>query len=283
MEEPKNLTKTELRRRLSLNEEASSITIVKIGGKVIDDAQALAAFLTDFAAIEGYKILVHGGGKIASDFGKRLGIEPNYVEGRRITDAETLELVTMVYGGLVNKNIVAKLQARGENAIGLTGADANILRAEKRPVGEVDYGYVGDVSEAWLSVDQTCRLLKSGLTPIMCPLTHDGNGNLLNTNADTIARVFSAGLSRVFDVTLVYCFEQKGVLSDFENQVVIPEINADSYQKLKSEGVINEGMIPKMDNAFDALSAGLDKVIIGHFSEVGDLARGNGTGTIITL
>lgn len=282
-EEPKKLSKAELRKMLSLGEEASSITIVKIGGKVIDDLEALDAFLTDFAAIEGYKILVHGGGKVASDFGKRLGIEPNYVEGRRITDTETLELVTMVYAGLVNKKIVAKLQAVGENAIGLTGADANILRAEKRPVGEIDYGYVGDVSEAWVSIDQVAQFLKCGLTPVMCPLTHDGEGNLLNTNADTVANVLSNGLSRIFDTALIYCFEQKGVLSDFENQTVIPEIDTSSYKRLKEDGTVSEGMIPKLDNAFNALESGVERVVIGHFSEVRALVSEEGVGTTIRL
>lgn len=259
------------------------LSVIKIGGKVIDDPDALSTFLKDFSTIEGPKILVHGGGKIASDFGKRLGIESNYIDGRRITDAETLELVTMVYAGLVNKKIVAELQAHGTNAIGLTGADANVLTSRKRPVGHIDFGFVGDVEAGDVNTSQLAAMFQMGLSPVFCALTHDRQGNLLNTNADTIASVLSTALSAGFRVQLVYCFEQKGVLSDFENKVVIPEINSQSYSGLKAEGIINEGMIPKMDNAFDALKRGVDQVMIGHFSQVVDLVRGSGTGTTITL
>lgn len=259
------------------------LAIIKIGGRVIDDPEALATFLKDFAKVEGSKILVHGGGKIASDFGERLGITPNYIEGRRITDAETLELVTMVYGGLVNKRIVAQLQAGGVNALGLTGADANVMAADRRPVREIDYGHVGDVCEAKVGFESLSMFLIGGLTPVLCPLTHDGKGGLLNTNADTIASMMARVASRVYETNLIYCFEQKGVLSDFERQVVIPEINGVSYKTLKAEGVISEGMIPKMDNAFDALNAGVKQVMIGHFSELEKLAKGAGTGTVITL
>lgn len=261
----------------------NKLTIIKIGGKVIDDSVALDAFLTDFAKVEGPKILVHGGGKIASDFGEKLGIKPNYIDGRRITDAETLELVTMVYGGLVNKRIVAQLQARGVNALGLTGADANVMAADRRPVKQIDYGHVGDVSEARVGFESLSMFLMAGLTPVLCPLTHDGKGGLLNTNADTIASMLARVASQVYEVKLIYCFEQKGVLSDFENQIVIPQINAVSYKDLKSQGVISDGMIPKLDNAFDALKSGVKQVTIGHFSEVSQLVGGKATGTVITL
>ncbi len=259
------------------------LTIIKIGGKVIDDSVALDAFLTDFAKVEGPKILVHGGGKIASDFGEKLGIKPNYIDGRRITDAETLELVTMVYGGLVNKRIVTQLQAKGVNALGLTGADANVMAADRRPIKEIDYGHVGDVSQAKVGFDSLSMFLIGGLTPVLCPLTHDGRGGLLNTNADTIASMIARVASHMYEVELIYCFEQKGVLSDFENQIVIPRINAVSYSDLKGQGVISDGMIPKLDNAFDALNSGVKQVTIGHFSELEKLAMGQQTGTVITL
>ncbi len=259
------------------------LTVIKIGGKVIDDSAALELFLKDLAKIEGSKILVHGGGKIATDFGQRLGIEPNYIDGRRITDASTLELVTMVYAGLVNKRIVAGLQAHGLNAIGLSGADANILPAVKRPVQNIDYGFVGDLDVTQVGVEQLSKFLDDGLTPVFCPLTHDQGGSLLNTNADTIASILSSALSALYEVKLVYCFEQKGVLSDFTNQVVIPEIDSLSYQQLKEEKIINEGMIPKMDNAFDALRSGVQRVAIGHYTAVQSLAAGEAEGTVITL
>lgn len=259
------------------------LTVIKIGGKVIDDEKALDRFLSDFAAIEGLKILVHGGGKIASDFGQRLGITPNYIDGRRITDADTLQLVTMVYGGLVNKNMVAQLQAKGVNAIGLTGADGNVLSAKKRPVRQIDYGFVGDVHVDDVQSSTLTKLLDASLVPVFCALTHDKTGHLLNTNADTIASVLASALSPQYKVKLVYCFEQKGVLSDFENQVVIEEMDRSSYADLKEKGVISEGMIPKLDNAFDALKAGATEVRIGHFSEVGALAMDRKGGTRINL
>lgn len=258
------------------------LTIIKIGGKVIDDDAALKQFLHDFSTIDGPKILVHGGGKIASDFGERLGIIPQLVEGRRITDEATLELVTMVYGGLVNKKIVAELQANGENAIGLTGADANVLSAKKRPVKTIDYGFAGDITKADVDVDRLSQFLEGGLTPVFCALTHDGKGGLLNTNADTIASVLASALTSEYKLNLIYCFEQKGVLSDFENQVVIKKISLSAYQQLKSEGIISEGMIPKLDNAFEALRAGVSTVTIGHFSDLTALLNGN-SGTLIKL
>lgn len=259
------------------------LTIIKIGGKVIDDEVALDQFIKDFSRIEGAKILIHGGGKIATEFGEKLGIKPQLIDGRRITDEATLELVTMVYGGLVNKKIVAKLQSQNENAIGLTGADANVLSATKRPVKTIDYGFVGDVTKEHVNTESLSKLLSAGFTPVLCALTHDGEGNLLNTNADTIASILSSVLTRFYEVDLVYCFEQKGVLSDFENQVVVDEINLDAYKILKQDGIINEGMIPKMENAFDALNSGVKTVRIGHFSEVKSLSNGDNIGTQIKL
>ena len=259
------------------------LTVIKIGGKVIDDPSCLNQFLSNFSTVQGHKLLVHGGGKVASGFGERLGIEPDYIDGRRITDAETLELVTMVYGGLVNKNIVAGLQAHGQNAIGLSGADGNVLKAVKRPVKDIDYGFVGDVDASQVHVKLLSELLFSGLSPVICPLTHDGHGSLLNTNADTMGSIMAVALSSVFEVQLVYAFEQKGVLSDFKNQTVIPRINSENYKKLKEDGIIVDGMIPKMDNAFDALRAGVEKVVIGHFSEIIALSEDDSAGTTITL
>jgi len=258
------------------------LKVIKIGGKVIDDPELLSQFLKSFSAVEGPKILVHGGGKTASDMGRRLGIVPKMTEGRRITDAETLELVTMVYGGLVNKRIVAQLQAIGENAIGLSGADANVLKAVKRPVEQIDYGFVGDVEIEGVNQEALTQFVDIGLSPVICALTHDGKGNLLNTNADTIASILAAALSNYFEVNLIYCFEQPGVLSDFERKQVIAEMNLKSYNELKAQGVISDGMIPKMDNAFDALTAGVKSVHIGHFSKLDELLKGN-SGTTIKL
>lgn len=258
------------------------LTIIKIGGKVIDDEMSLDSFLDDFAKVEGSKILVHGGGKVASEFGERLGIKPKLIEGRRITDSATLDLVTMVYGGLINKKIVASLQSLDADAIGLTGADANVLPAKKRPVRTVDYGFVGDVQSNDVNTYRLEQLLDSGLIPVLCALTHDRNGNLLNTNADTIASILASALSKVFEVDLIYCFEQKGVLSDFENEGLIETIDQQTYQKLKTESVISDGMIPKMDNAFDALSAGVSKVSIGHFAQLLELIEGS-TGSQIKI
>ncbi len=258
------------------------LKVIKIGGKVIDDVELLSQFLKAFNTVDGPKILVHGGGKIASDFGTRLGIEPKMTEGRRITDAETLELVTMVYGGLVNKRIVAQLQALGENTIGLSGADANVLKAVKRPVEKVDYGFVGDVEIEGVNQEALSQFIDRGLSPVICALTHDGKGNLLNTNADTIASILASALASDFEVNLIYCFEQPGVLSDFERQQVIPEMNSKSYDELKTQGVISDGMIPKMDNAFDALTAGVKSVHIGHFLKLNELLIGD-SGTSIKL
>ena len=238
-----------------------SLTLIKIGGKIVEEASSLQRLLTDFAAISGHKLLVHGGGRSATRIAEQLGIESRMVDGRRITDAETLRVVTMVYGGLVNKNIVAGLQARGVNALGLTGADMDVIRSVKRPVKDIDYGYVGDVErvDARLLGD----LIARGVVPVMAPLTHDGAGNLLNTNADTIASETARALAARFDVTLVYCFEKKGVLRDPDDEdSVIPSLNRRSFEALTADGTIAGGMIPKIENALAAIEAGVKRVII---------------------
>ena len=225
------------------------LTVIKVGGKIVEEEATLNQLLNDFAAIEGHKVLVHGGGRSATKIAAQLGIDSKMVNGRRITDAETLKVVTMVYGGLVNKNIVAGLQARGVNALGLTGADMNVIRSMKRPVKEVDYGFVGDVER----VDST----------LLSDLIHKGQGNMLNTNADTIAGETAKALSAIFDVTLVYCFEKKGVLRDEnDDESVIPQINHAEFQRYIAEGVIQGGMIPKLENSFEAINAGVSEVVI---------------------
>ncbi|MCJ8163637.1 acetylglutamate kinase [Pontibacter sp. E15-1] len=259
--------------------------IIKIGGNILDNSTQLHRFLSDFSSLEGAKILVHGGGKIASFLGQRLGITPRMVEGRRITDAETLELVTMVYGGLINKQVVAKLQALECNAIGMTGADANAIRAQMRPVREVDYGFAGDVAGP-KNINATALqgMLSLGLTPVFAPLTHDGQGSMLNTNADTIASVLATALAPQYHVTLIYCFEKKGVLQDAtDNDSVIPEINKAKYATLREAGIVSEGMIPKLDNAFSALDQGVRAVQIGDAVAIGQMAAGRKAGTLITL
>ena len=237
------------------------ITIIKVGGKIVEEEATLAALLDRFAAIEGRKVLIHGGGRSATRIAERLGIESRMVDGRRITDEATLQVVTMVYGGLVNKSIVAGLQARGVNALGLTGADCNIIKAHKRPAGKVDYGFVGDVERA--DGDMLSRLIEQGITPIIAPLTHDGKGTILNTNADTMAAETAKALAGLYDVTLIYCFELPGVMRNpDDDSSIIPSITAESYRTLLDEGVISGGMIPKMENAFNAIGNGVSKVII---------------------
>ena len=237
------------------------LTVIKVGGAVVEDAQQLQLLLKDFAAIEGPKVLVHGGGRRATKVAERLGIETKMVNGRRITDKGMLEVVTMVYGGLVNKNVVAGLQALGVNAIGLTGADGNVLKAHKRPVVDVDYGFVGDVDKG--NLDTLSILLHAGITPVMAPLTHDGEGNLLNTNADTIAAETAKTLARTYDVTLIYAFEKPGVLSNpDDDNSVIPLITRKSYEQLKADGTVSGGMLPKIDNAYNAIKSGVKEVII---------------------
>jgi acetylglutamate kinase len=237
------------------------LSIIKVGGKVVEEAPSLSALLNDFVHLPGLKILVHGGGRSATKLSERLGIETQMVNGRRITDAETLNVVTMVYAGLVNKNIVASLQARGVNAIGLSGADLNLIKAKKRAVGEIDYGFVGDVVS--VQTDEISQLLHNEVVPVVAPITHDGNGQLLNTNADTMASALAKALAPLFDVNLVYCFEKPGVMLDQnDNNSVIASLNHIEFKRLQGEGIINEGMIPKLDNGFAAIDAGVKKVII---------------------
>lgn len=238
------------------------VTIIKVGGAIVEDNEQLAQLLTDFAAIPGKKVLVHGGGRRATKVAAALGIESKMVNGRRITDAQMLEVVTMVYGGLVNKNLVAKLQAKGVNALGLTGADMDVIHSHKRPVKDgVDFGYVGDVERANGKMLQT--LIQEGITPVMAPLTHDGNGNILNTNADTIASETAKALAPYYDVTLIYSFEKKGVLSNpDDDNSVIPVITRSDFEKYQADGTIGGGMIPKIENALVAVDAGVKEVII---------------------
>lgn len=246
-----------------------SVNVVKIGGKVIDDEQRLDAFLKAFVTIQEPKVLVHGGGSIASKMGGRLGIEPNMIDGRRITDADTLEVITMVYGGLVNKRIVAKLQALSVNAVGLSGADLNIIPANKRPTEPIDFGWVGDIEQVntkWLS-----QFLDAGVIPVLAPLTHDGTGNMLNTNADTIASKVAVALSGDLDVRLTLCFEKEGVMN---KEKLITEINLLLYRHLRDRGIITDGMIPKIDLGFSALKSGVNKVSIRSFETVAESISG---------
>lgn len=238
------------------------ITIVKVGGAVVEDEARLTQLLKDFAAIEGKKVLVHGGGRRATKVAAALGTESKMVNGRRITDADMLEVVTMVYGGLVNKNLVARLQAAGVNALGLTGADIDVIRSHKRPIKDgIDFGFVGDVEKANGQMLHT--LINAGITPVMAPLTHDGQGHILNTNADTIAGETAKALAPYYDVTLIYSFEKKGVLSNpDDDNSVISEITREDFERYKADGTVAGGMIPKLDNAFDAIDAGVKRVII---------------------
>jgi acetylglutamate kinase len=238
------------------------LTIVKVGGAVVEDELQLSQLLKDFSAIEGRKVLVHGGGRKATKMAERLGIETKMVEGRRITDADMLEVVTMVYGGLVNKNLVARLQANGVNALGLTGADADAIRSHKRPLKNgVDYGFVGDVDLA--NGEMLGRLIEAGITPVMAPLTHDGEGHILNTNADTIASETAKALAKLYDVTLIFSFEKKGVLRNpDDDDSVIATINHADFTRYKADGTISGGMLPKIENALNAVDAGVSKVII---------------------
>ncbi|GHT85193.1 acetylglutamate kinase [Bacteroidia bacterium] len=251
------------------------LTIVKVGGKIVEDPESLKSFLKDFALIAGNKILIHGGGRTATQLAETLGIESKMVDGRRITDEETLKVVTMVYAGLVNKNIVAQLQAISVDAVGLTGADMNLILSDKRPVKEIDYGFVGDVKE--VNAPVLCDLINQNYTPVLAPITHDGNGTLLNTNADTIAGETAKALTFNFNVRLIYCFEKKGVLSDENDEdSVIQALNWELFQQYKKEGIIKEGMIPKLENAFQAIAAGVKEVIITRASDIN-----NGKGTFI--
>lgn len=255
--------------------------VIKIGGNILDATEPLQAFLKSFAGVPGKKILIHGGGKIATRIGDQLGIESKYVDGRRITDAATIDLVTMVYGGLVNKQVVAQLQALGTNAIGITGADANLIPAKKRPVKEIDYGFVGDVKSAAIPPASWQVLINNGWVPVVAPLTHDQEGHILNTNADTMAQEIAKALAPYYKVQLIYSFEKAGVLLDAnDDNTLIPEIKPDYYESLKASGKIFAGMIPKLDNAFAAVRDGVNKVIIGNAAQLELLIAGK-TGTSI--
>jgi len=238
------------------------LTVVKVGGAVVEDEAQLAQLLKDFSAIEGRKVLVHGGGRRATQVAAKLGIESKMVGGRRITDADMLSVVTMVYGGLVNKNLVTRLQANGVNALGLTGADMNVIRSHKRPLKDgIDFGFVGDVD----SVDGAilADFIEKNITPIMAPLTHDGQGNILNTNADTIASETAKALAPYYDVTLIFSFEKKGVLSNpDDDDSVIPTITRADFMRYREDGTISGGMLPKIENALAAVEAGVKQVII---------------------
>lgn len=239
------------------------LRVVKIGGNVLDDEQALERFLYDFAYLEGPKILVHGGGKLATQMAEQLGIPQTMVEGRRITDEATLRVAVMVYGGWINKRVTAGLQAAGCNALGLTGADGNVLRAVKRPVGAVDYGWVGDVDPSGVNASWLANLLKDGVTPVFAALTHDGQGHLLNTNADTIASTLAVAMSQRMPTELLLCFEKKGVLRDVNDpDSLIPRIAKAEWQMLKESGAIHSGMLPKLENAFRAIEQGVRAVRI---------------------
>lgn len=255
------------------------LSIVKIGGNIIEDDDALNAFLKLFSNLKGNKILVHGGGKRATHIATKLGIESKMINGRRITDADTLEVITMVYGGLVNKNIVAKLQALNTNAIGLTGADINSIKSDKRPVKEVDFGFVGDVKK--VAHNSINKLIQAGFTPVFCAITHDGNGQLLNTNADTITSQVAIAMSKLYETSIYYCFELNGVLEDINNKnSVVKHINSNTYKNLLDKGIIADGMLPKLENCFDALRGGVNNINMGNTSM---LTQENDNFTKITL
>ncbi len=264
--------------------DGGKLFVIKIGGNVIDNESALDSFLKTFAAVEGKKIWIHGGGKIATKIGEQLGIKSNYLNGRRITDADTIDLVTMVYGGLVNKKIVAKLQSLNCNAIGLTGADANIIPAVKRPITKdgIDFGFVGDVVSSQFGVHSLELLLNNDLTLVVAPLTHDGKGQMLNTNADTVASSLAVALSKSYDVRLIYCFEKKGVLENVEDDnSVITLITKDIYQQLLTDNKLFDGILPKIENAFDAIDSGVKEVLIGDANDLLQNVTNETKGTLI--
>jgi acetylglutamate kinase len=244
-------------------ENKKLVTLIKIGGNIIDNPTELSQFLSDFSKIEGYKILVHGGGKSATKMAQSIGLVPQMIDGRRITDAAMLEVVVMIYAGQINKAVVAQLQANNTNAMGFSGADGNLIQSDKRNHPTINYGFVGDVKKVNTELLET--LLSNGIIPVFCAITHDGKGQLLNTNADTIASELAIALSEIFDVTLNYCFEKPGVLYDAEDDSsVIENINQELYSQLKTEKAIHSGMIPKLDNCFNSLSKGVQKIKIGH-------------------
>ena len=245
------------------------ITIVKVGGKIVENPETLNQLLHDFSALPGKKVLVHGGGRTATNMASRLGIETHMVEGRRITDADMLRVVTMVYAGLVNKNVVARLQGCGVNALGLTGADMDVIRSHRRPLKNgIDYGFVGDVDH--VDGERLSMLVEAGITPVMAPLTHNGQGDMLNTNADTIAAETAKALADHYDVTLVYCFEHAGVLTNPDDEEsVIPLITREKFELLKADGTVSGGMLPKIENSLAAVEAGVKRVVITKANKIG--------------
>ena len=260
----------------------NKLYVVKIGGNVLDNPSMLNSFLSDFASIREPKILIHGGGKIATKLGDQLGITSNYVKGRRITDEATLDVVTMVYGGLVNKQIVSTLQQLGANALGLTGADGNMIKAVKRPVGDIDYGFVGDITPASVNSSLLYFLLKQNTIPVFAPLTH-ADGKMLNTNADTIASVLAIALSKHFDVRLIFCFEKKGVLRDVgDDNSVITHLPRTLYTELLQANALVDGILPKLENAFAAINAGVKEVLIGEATGLLQNTGKETAGTLIT-
>ncbi len=257
----------------------TELLVIKIGGNIIDDETKLSSFLKSFAEIDGKKILVHGGGKLATKLAEKMGVEQKMVDGRRITDAETLKIVTMVYAGYVNKNVVAQLQRYNCNALGLSGVDGDIILAHKRNHPVIDYGYVGDVDS--INIPLLKNLLELNMALVFAPITHDQKGQLLNTNADTIAQEIAKAMSAEYDVKLIYSFEKSGVLLNAEDDsTVIPGITPSSYQKLRASEKIFAGMIPKLDNAFAALNSGVRKVVIGNAEKLNELIAGRSGTTI---
>ncbi len=243
--------------------ERKNITLVKIGLNVIDDPSALANFVRLFSNLEGPKIIVHGGGKEATRLSKEMGIETTMIEGRRVTDRATLDIVTMTYAGLINKRIVAMLQAEGCNALGFSGADGNIIKATRRPANPIDYGFVGDIDTKDVNDTLIKTLLEAGITPVLCAICHDGNGTLLNCNADSIASAIAIGASRIAPTVLIYCYEKAGVLADVnDEETVIPLITKENFNILKKNGTVAKGMIPKLTNALDSASKGVKEVRI---------------------
>ena len=265
-----------MQQQNSLKKE--KLTIIKIGGNIVDNAEALESFLSDFQQVEGRKLLIHGGGVMASKMAKELGIETKMINGRRVTDAETLKLVTMVYAGWINKSITASLQKIGCNAIGLSGADANAIPAKKRSPEPIDFGYVGDPVPSKINAKFISQLIENEIIPVFCAITHDENGSLLNTNADTIAYSLATALSSIYETKLYYCFEKEGVLQDVNNpESLIPSMNRVECEAYKNAGVIADGMIPKLDNSFNAIEQGVSEVRIMHAKNLL-----NGKGTILS-
>ena len=264
---------------MALSESANELYIVKIGGNIIDDDAQLGRFLHNFSQLKGKKILVHGGGKLATELADRLAIPQQMIHGRRITDAETLKIITMVYAGYINKNVVAALQHLGCNAIGLSGADGNLILAEKRKATTIDYGFAGDVQQ--VNTELITRLLNDHYLPVIAPVTHNGEGQLLNTNADTIAQEIARALAPFYRVNLLYTFEKSGVLLDAENEsTVIPNLSRELFVQLIAEKRIFQGMIPKLENAFEALGSGVKRVLIGKAEALDDLVAGRAGTTI---